>query len=197
MTTNANIDAAKALLEDFLACEAVPETCYDYIQSHGFLTALSVGPSLPATEVWLAEIFDGEPRYESADERADIEAALQLLLESLGRDLYSGEQLSLPCALNLGMKPSQAPLRGWALGFMEGVGLQEDQWFADAEEEVGGLLLPIVVAAGLFDDPELQKLTRDPKQTNALLKQIPDNLSELYLLFREEHHEHAENADEE
>lgn len=61
--------------------------------------------------------------------------------------LASDEDLELPCDLDLGDEPDDSDLRGWCIGFMEGVFLREEVWFEQAEEEVSELLLPIMVGS--------------------------------------------------
>lgn len=172
-------------LKEFLESTAVPDECYDYIQLHGFLTALAICPEEIARDEWLPEVFAGEPDYDDEAEQQMIEATIEQMLNSIKRILYSGEILGLPVALNLGRQPEQSPLCGWAIGFMEGVALRETTWFDEHEEEIGDLMLPIMLASGLFDDPELDTITHDQKQMKVLLARIPNNLSEMYLLFRD------------
>jgi len=180
--TNTSVEA----LKEFLESTAVPDECYDYVQLHGFLTALAICPEpIPVAE-WLPDVFAGEPDYEDEAEQNLIEATIQQMRTSIARTLYSGEVLGLPVAMQLGSKPDQSPLRGWAIGFMEGVGLREALWFSeDNDEEIGDLMLPIMLASGLFDDPDLDVLIKDQKQMKVLLSRIPDNLSEMYLVFRD------------
>ncbi len=180
-------------LKEFLDSTAVPDECYDYVQLHGFLTALAICPEEIDSAEWLPDVYAGEPEFEDDAEQQMIEATIEQLLTSIRRTLYSGEVLGLPVALQLGAKPEMSPLCGWAIGFMEGVGLREDLWFGEQEEEIGDLMLPIMLASGLFDDPELAKLVKDQKQMKLLLSRIPTNLSEMYLVFREKDEEPVEN----
>ena len=74
-------------------------------------------------------------------------------------------------------------LRGWCIGFMEGVFLREAAWFENAEEEVSELLLPIMVVSGLFDDqPEFSDIATDAKLVDDMVEQIPELLTALFLL---------------
>lgn len=175
-----------ATLQAFLVSDAVTEECYDYIQSHGFLTALAISPIEVPEGEWLAEIFVEPPEFADEDEQQEIEGTLRNLADYIARELYSGKPLRLPCPLLLGDDPDAAPLRGWALGFMDGVSLREDAWFEPDEEEVGELLLPIALAAGVFEDDHLEQIYEDPHRLRTVLAQIPDAISELYLLYREE-----------
>lgn len=175
-----------ATLQAFLVSDAVSEDCYDYVQTHGFLTALAISPVEVPEQEWLAEIFVEEPEFADDEEQQHIEGTLRNLADYIARELYSGKPLRLPCPLLLGEEPDAAPLRGWALGFMDGVNLREDDWFAPDEEEVGELLLPIALAAGVFEDDHLDQIYEDPHRLRTVLAQIPESISELYLLYREE-----------
>ncbi len=180
-------------LKEFLESTAVADDCYDYVQLHGYLTALAICPETIARDEWLPDIFAGEPDYEDDAEQRLIEATIEQLLHSIQRTLYSGEVVGLPVALHLGRIPTQSPLCGWAIGFMEGVALRESLWFDEHEEEMGELMLPIMLASGLFDDPELDSLINDQKQMKLLLARIPANLSEMYLLFRDSENDETED----
>ena len=95
-------------------------------------------------------------------EREEIEATLIQLQSHIARQLASDDEPEVPCELDLGDEPDDSDLRGWCIGFMEGVFLREAVWFEDAEDEVSELLLPIMVGSGLFDEqPEFDEIARD------------------------------------
>lgn len=179
--------SAQALqqLQMFLVSDAVSEDCFDYVQTHGFLTGLAVGPNLPAEAVWMPEIFAVTPQYDDIEQQKSIESILRALLDGIQRELYAGAPIRLPCPLTLGDDHDAAPLRGWALGFMDAVSIDEENWFAPDEDEVGELILPIAIAAGIFDDDHLNQIYDDPHRLRNVLMQIPESISELYLLYRE------------
>lgn len=67
---------------------------------------------------------------------------------------------------------------------MEGHFLNEKQWFAEHEQEVCELMLPVMLASGLFDDePEFEEILEDEDLTENMTAQIPEVLMALYLLF--------------
>jgi len=69
------------------------------------------------------------------------------------------------------------------VGFMEGVFLREEVWFENAEDEVSELLLPIMVASGLFDEqPDFAEIARDDELVDSMVAQIPVVLTALFLL---------------
>ncbi|MNM95976.1 hypothetical protein D3C81_1084390 [compost metagenome] len=132
---------------------------------------------------WIDALFAEPPHYRSDDEKADIEDALIKLKAHIGRQLASDEDMELPCDLDLGDEPDASDLRGWCIGFMEGVFLREGVWFEDAEDEVSELLLPIMVGSGLFDEqPEFDDIARDRDLVDSMIDQIPELLTALFLL---------------
>ena len=128
-------------------------------------------------------LFAEEPHYSDEAQRAEIEATLVGLKAHIARQLASDEEFELPCELDLGDDPDDSELRGWCIGFMEGVFLREAAWFETAEEEVSEMLLPIMVGSGLFDEqPEFSDIAADPNLMDDMIVQIPEALTALYLL---------------
>ena len=66
-------------LDDFLDSDQVDEDALDLISAHGFLVALAVAPSEVPPAQWLAELFQGEPRYADDAERDEIMLPFMLL----------------------------------------------------------------------------------------------------------------------
>jgi uncharacterized protein len=97
--------------------------------------------------------------------------------------LAADDDLELPCDLDLGEEPDDSDIRGWCIGFMEGVFMREAAWFETAEEEVSELLLPIMVGSGLFDEEaEFADIAKDADLMDDMVEQIPEALTALFLL---------------
>ncbi|WP_207062017.1 YecA family protein [Motiliproteus sp. SC1-56] len=170
------------LLEAFLFSPAVSGDALDYPGLHGLLTALAVSPvPVPETE-WLEVLFDGQPGYADEQEKARIEGLLRRELAAIAHELDQEEAPELPCDLTL--DEEEPLLTNWAQGFMEGVFLREEAWFSQDEERVAELLLPIMVASELFDEPELTQIRNDARLCESLCEEIPELLTDLYLHFR-------------
>ncbi|MBI2382069.1 MAG: YecA family protein [Gammaproteobacteria bacterium] len=184
----------RKLLASFLESDRVHPETFDFVQAHGLMTALAITPDEIAEDEWQEALFVEPPQYVSETERGQIAELLQRLKVSIARELYSGEALKLPCSLTLGKRPDDAPLRGWAMGFMEGVHLREEAWFGAEEEELGELILPIALASGMFEDESLEKLYQDPELVKELCQQIPESLSDLYLYFHAQDQAQGEEA---
>ncbi len=170
-------------LQAFLDADELHEEALDYIAAHGYLTALAICPDPVPQREWIDALFSEPPHYRSDAERDDIEATLIQLHSHIARQLASDDDPEVPCALDLGDEPDDSDLRGWCIGFMEGVFLREAAWFDDAEDEVSELLLPIMVGSGLFDEqPEFADIADNPELVDEMVAQIPELLTALYLI---------------
>ena len=179
-------DAELDELEAFMFSDAVSEDALDLIGTHGYMCALNISPVKIPEKQWLQELFDGTPEYSSEKEKAHIEDLLKRLHFSIGSDLYNDQDMLMPCELTLETEndEEQADLTTWAQSFMEAVFLKEDEWFNhQAEEEVAELMLPIMIASELFDDPEFTKMRQDQLLCDEMCRNIPELLIDLYLLF--------------
>ena len=170
-------------LQAFLDADELHDEALDYIAAHGYLTALSICPEPVPAEEWIEALFAEPPHYRDEAEEADITAGLLQLKAQIERQLASDDDMALPCELDLGDEPDDSDLRGWCVGFMEGVFLREEVWFEDAEDEVSELLLPIMVASGLFDEqPDFAEIAKDLDLVDSMVEQIPEVLTALFLL---------------
>ncbi|MBD2836816.1 YecA family protein [Pseudomonas sp. JM0905a] len=170
-------------LQAFLDADDLHEEALDYVATHGYLSALSICPDQVPEREWIDALFSEPPHYRSDAEREEIESTLLALKAHIARQLASDEDPEMPCDLDLGEDPDDSDLRGWCIGFMEGVFLREETWFENAEEEVSELLLPIMVGSGLFDEqPEFAEIARDRNLVDEMVEQIPELLTALFLL---------------
>lgn len=172
------------VLQAFLDADDLHEEALDYMAAHGYLTALAIGSTDVPEREWIDALFAEEPNYRDDAERASIEATLIQLKAHIGRQLAGDDDLELPCDTDLGEEPDDSDIRGWCIGFMEGVFLREDAWFQNAEDEVSELLLPIMVGSGLFNEqPEFEEIANNLDLANEMVAQIPELLTALFLLF--------------
>ncbi len=176
---------SEAFLEEFLLSERVDEEALDFVATHGFLTALAISPEKVSEQQWMESLFNTEPKWQGDSEKQQVHQALQDLRTQIDREINEDEDLNIPCELELGKDPDESALRAWAFGFMEAVFLNEPAWFSDNEQEVSELLLPVMLASGLFDDEaEFREMLRDKALVDDMCLQIPDVMVELYLLMR-------------
>jgi len=184
-TTGLITEAELDQLEAFLFSSAVSEDALDLIGAHGLLCAINISPIKIPEQEWVDLLFESEPKWESDAQKAEVMALLRKLNHTIAADLYSDEEILLPCDLTLDVEEEEgvAELTIWAQSFMEGVFLREEEWFGDDEETIAGLLLPIMVASDLFDDPEIIEVRQDRALSEEMAEQIPDVLVDLYLHY--------------
>lgn len=158
------------------------EDAFTFHAAHGFLTALAIRP-VDLNEAQRNEIlFDGPVKLSAGDARV-LDDALESLSRSIDRQFNAEEGFTLSCAEELD-DPEDEALFDWCGGFMEGHFLDENAWFGEHEQEVCELLLPVMLASGLFDnEPEFQEILENEELTEDMTSQIPEVLMELYLLF--------------
>ncbi|MBF7144656.1 MULTISPECIES: YecA family protein [Pseudomonas] len=172
-------------LQVFLDADELHEEALDYVAAQGYLTALSMLTKPVPEREWIDALFAEEPQYADAAEREAIEGTLVQLQAHIARQLASDEEFELPCDLDLGEDPDDSELRGWCIGFMEGVFLREEAWFETAEDEVSEMLLPIMVGSGLFDEqPEFADIASNADLQQDMVVQIPEALTALFLLHQ-------------
>ena len=174
-------DSTRELLVTFLDGEDNADGL-DFVATHGFLSALTVGPRIPELSIWLKARFDDQPVCADANKAQTITDALIAWQKEIHATLYHGQPLELPCPLTLKTN-EPTDLNDWCVGFMEAMFLAEDNWYEGDEDLIADLTLPMMVLSDLIDEPELQPLRQDPKLSRELAQQIPDVLTELYLHF--------------
>ncbi|MDI3324399.1 UPF0149 family protein [Pontibacterium granulatum] len=180
-------DAELDELEDFLYSDAVSEDSLDLVGVHGLFTACNISPKAVSEQEWSELVFDGAPTWDSEEQHDRIMEMLRRLYQMINSNLYSDQEIDLPCELTLipDEDEDMSGLTWWAQAFMEGVFMNEEAWFNHQEEEtVAELMLPIMVASELFDeDKEMAAMRGDKKLSEEMARQIPDLLIDLYLLF--------------
>lgn len=173
--------ATRQRLQDFLDGDDNVDGL-DFIATHGFLSALTVGPDTPPVDIWLPALFDEQPICQDPVRAEQVRQDLEDWRKEIHATLYHGQPLALPCPLTL-KATDTTDLNDWCAGFMEGMFLKEASWYDSDEDLIADLTLPMVVLSDLIDDPELQHIRRDQKLVRELAQQIPDVLTELYLHF--------------
>ena len=170
-----------AFLRDFLDSDA-NENGLDLAGTHGFLTGVTVGPAFPDSASWLEALFDSCPISPDAALSERITTLLAAWQKSIHATLYHEETVVLPCPLLADPRES-TELTDWCIGFMEAMFAQEEAWYVKDEDTVADLTLPMVVISELVEDDQIQAVRQDKKLLKELASQIPDVVTELYLLF--------------
>ena len=129
-------------------------------------------------------IFDGELQLpkDTANELNELIAKMQTAIDRGFNN--ENEGFSLSCESEELENYDNEALANWCTGFMVAHFLNEEAWFEANEQEVGELLLPILLASSLFDDEqEFKDIRKDSQLTEDMCSQIPEVLMELYLIF--------------
>ena len=169
-------------LKPLLTKHAAGEDPMNVHNVHGFLTALMICPAGIDRPEMFEIMLDGKPSLTS-DASKQLDSCISSLEDSIDRAFNSEEGFILSCESDLD-QPDDSALAEWCTGFMEGHFLAEDNWFTEHEQEVCELLLPLMLASGLFnEEPEFRDILKDPKLTEDMCSQIPEVLMELYLMF--------------
>ncbi len=155
----------------------------DYHGLHGFLTALTICPAKLSEQDRNEQIFDGEITLPVATAR-ELNRLIAVMQTGIDRGFNDdGDGFTLSCEAELEDHDDDA-LASWCTGFMVAHFTNEQDWFANHEQEVCELLLPVMLASGLFDDePEFQEMRQDGRLTEDMCGQIPEVLMELYLML--------------
>lgn len=173
-------------LDDFLYSDAVSEDSLDIVGVHGLLSACIISPKSVPESTWLDLILDSEPNWASVEQRDEILGLLRRFYATIELNLYSDQEVELPCDLTLVPEEDeeQSALTWWSQAFMEGVFINEKDWFEhQQEEQAAELLLPIMVISELFDDPEMTQMLSNEALCEEMAQQFPELLVDLYLLF--------------
>lgn len=168
-------------LADWLEDEQRAEDCFDIHGLHGFIAALVICGQ-PLDDGWLAAAVDQDlNQLPESDAIFLAESAVQLY-QMIETELYSESHMSLT------FEPTeqwqQSDMRSWCEGFMEIVFELPEIWSTPNEEQLSVLLLPIETASGFFEaEEDFKSIYRQPKLLQQMFQDIPELLTDLYLLF--------------
>lgn len=168
-------------LADWLDDDQRAEDCFDFHGLHGYLTALFLCGE-PLSDDWLNSAV-GQALVDLPEEEAIAFAnACVELYNTIGEELYSDSNLTVTFEPTADYEDSD--MQAWCQGFMEVVFELPDAWQHKEEEQLALLLLPIETASGFFvDEPDFKKLYKQPKLLKQMFNDIPELLTDIYLLF--------------
>ncbi|MDH3326555.1 MAG: YecA family protein [Gammaproteobacteria bacterium] len=174
-------------LSNMLDSDALGDECLDFIELHGYLTASIISPVETSFNQLMNEIL-GEGNENIAPGIKDIlEVDVLRLQEQISRELLASEPLELPCEIEVGEDDDNpSDLERWSMAFCEKHLLSEEEWFTVDESAVAELMLPIIAASGLFDEPEINNTRKDEALFISMLEHIPEVVIDLYGLFHNE-----------
>ncbi|TXR53596.1 YecA family protein [Reinekea thalattae] len=168
-------------LADWLESDNRSEDCFDIHGLHGYLTALHLCGE-PLSDEWLNAAID-QPLTDLPEAEAAVFAQSCVeLSQTIAEELYSDDTISLTFEPSVDWQESD--MQAWCQGFMEVVFELPEQWQHPNEEQLALLLLPIETASGFFEEEaDFQKLYQQPKLLQQMFSDIPEVLTDIYLLF--------------
>lgn len=191
MSTHLNFELSPEeldTLDDFLYSDVVSEESLDLVGVHGLFTACNISPKKVEESEWYPLVFDEDPKWETPAQQEEIMSLLRRLYQFVHSNLYSDQEIDLPCELTLELEEEDEDINAftwWCQAFMEGVFINEDAWFNhSAEEAVAESLLPIMILSDLFnEDPDMKATRANAVACEEMAQQVPDLLIDLFLLF--------------
>ncbi|MFL0805960.1 MAG: YecA family protein [Oceanobacter sp.] len=167
------------LLED----EAERQDSFDFFAIHGLITAFLTGPTPFDMDDVRGCAFDEKTGF-TAEQQTQVASLLSQLGKEIQAWLDSGADFPVPADLTLIDEDEEPPLESWAIGFMTGVMLHEEQWYARDEERVAEALFSIMYASGLFAaEDDMSDIDNDVDLSNQVCGGIPAAVIDLYLMF--------------
>lgn len=168
------------LLEQIFDAEDAHEMLPDFASFHGMLTAAAMDPLQPGVETLWEIAMDEVPANDQPG--ANVKAISERLLQEVKDELFSENALALP--FDAEDPETIEDEMSWCCGFMEWAMVREEDWFSGNEAEIAELLLPVQAGSGLFDDePDMSALKEDGNLWQHLRTQIPEVLTDLFLLL--------------
>jgi len=171
-------------LINMLESDSLGDECLDFVELHGYLTATIISPVETEFDDLMCEILGAGNENLAKGIRDILEAEVSRLQQTISRELFASEPLTLPCEIEVGEDDDNpSDLERWCMAFVEKHLLAEAQWFAVDEGAVAELMLPIIAASGLFDEPEISQTRENETLFISMLEHIPEVVIDLYGLF--------------
>ncbi|WP_345786039.1 UPF0149 family protein [Dyella sp.] len=175
-------------LDRLLLIGDVPEDAMILSSLDGYLTAIAVGPETVAPSEWLPHVFSESephiPQFESAKEGEELLILIMRRLNQIISGLMSHPRELTPIYSvgTHGEDQREYPdPEAWAMGFWSGIELRWESWQPLLESEKGQELIRAIRLLGaseVIEDEE--ELTATPSQREALGKQIPEAVMDIY-----------------
>lgn len=175
-------DAELSELDDFLLSDACDDDTLSIDETHGYLTALAVGPAAVPESDWLGEVW-GEPRFEDAADAERLTGLLRRMHAEIADGLACGAPFEPLIVEEEENGEVFATYEGWCFGFMLGVERDENQWQPLPKEEQA-LLAPMAQLALLGSDEESEMSDDDYA---AWVELIPGAVAGLYRYWHSAH----------
>jgi len=171
-------------LSNMLESDKLGDECLDFIELHGYLCAAIISPIDTSVKQLMPEILgEGNTKLNLAIYNM-LEEDISRLYDAISRRLLTSEPLELPCEIEVGEDDdSPSDLERWCMAFVEKHLLEEEAWFSENESAVAEMMLPIIAASGIFEEPEINSIRKDETLFISMLEHIPEVVVDLFGLF--------------
>ena len=168
-------------LEELLFDERLSEDTLDYFGLHGLVSASVVGPvQLPNNKI--VEICLAEQTIAGMDDELNhLDQCIEVIKLELTESLTEGTAIFLPFEEEDEL--FEDALKSWCAGFVEGLLLNETEWFSKNEEVTAELLLPYMALSGLFDNEDFAPIIRNQKLMQQFETVVSEQLTDVFLYF--------------
>lgn len=175
-------------LSDFLLSEATFDETMMLDSLDGFLTAIVIAPEMPDSSVWLPKVWglseSDEPKFDSVAQAKRITGLIMRHLGSLVVSLQQDPDACEPIfdsAVYPDSEQEYIDAEMWAYGFMQGIGLQRQDWQAVFDDSSAAEMLRPIYLLGTEDvTPVEEALIATPSLREELAAQIPASIAGLY-----------------
>lgn len=153
----------------------------DYFAIHGLVCASVIGPVSISAENLVHMVLGYEAEAANLEDTSELIKILNKLASSISETLAQEELIDLPEPD--APEDEEYAISNWCVGFVEGFMENESIWFADKEEQVAGLLIPIMAISDLFEDEDFSEIKASDKLMVQFIEQLPELITDIFLFY--------------
>lgn len=153
----------------------------DYFAIHGLVCASVVGPARVEASTLVHMVLGYETEAANTEDTQHLKELLEKLANSVAETLSQEELVDIPEPDNA--DDEEYAMSNWCVGFVEGFMENENLWFADKEEQVAGLLLPIMALSDLFEDDDFSEIKSNENLVLQFIDQLPELITDIFLFY--------------
>lgn len=160
------------------------EYIMSYWESLGLATALAIAPQLILPTQWVPVVLAGDvPNSNQA--ASNVVGIISANIKAT-RLQFEDNKFLMPLSLDIESDTNQRNnLSLWCSGFMQGVYIDENNWFSDKADTIFNLLMPIYILSGHEKYASRLGTNQGPIPDNTLSTLIPDLLDAVFKVFHQ------------